>query len=418
MNFFIKLGSFYRDKLNSYQNNNSNSKNNLKYIFEASSKDIQYPYKNLSIETVTNFKDFEKFYNLSFQLYRNNPNWVAPFWIEYKEFFRLKNPFWKHAEAKLFIAYKKDEIVGRIAAIIDDLHCDISKEKIGFFGFFECVKDYKCAEALFQTAQNWLFSKGMTKMQGPVNGRVDVGCGFLYNGFNSPQSLLSSYSPEYYASYAEKFDMRKARDFLTYYIDLKKPIPRKLQEKAQQCAASGIKTRPFNRLHTRRELKWWIELFLQTFADHWGYVPVSAEEVKSRFGVKQLRWIVDPKLFLVAELNGSPVAYLWTTPDYNQIFRKMNGRFGLFQVLQFFFKKQHINKGKLHFIGIKKELRNQNIGSYLNYEAIVEMKNRGYLNAEVGLMDEENDVAHTTIAITGAKPYKKFRVFEKELHIT
>ena len=82
------------------------------------------------------------------------------------------------------------------------------------------------------------------------------------------------------------------------------------------------------------------------------------------------------------------------------------------------FKKKQISKGKLHYIGIKKELRNQNIGSYLNYEALVEMKNRGYMEAEVGLMDEENAVAHTTIAITGAEPYKKYRVFEKELRIT
>jgi len=418
MNFLIELRSFYGDKLNSHQNNNTNSKKKLKYIFEESKKDFQYPYKNLCIEKVNNLKDFKEFYNVSFEVYKEDQNWVSPFWIEYKEFFKKKNPFWKHAKAELFIAYKNDEIVGRIAAIVDDLYCDISKEKIGFFGFFECIKDYKCAEALFQTAQNWLISKGMVKIQGPIDGRVDVGCGFLYRGFNMSQSLLSSYSPEYYKSFAEKFEMKKARDFLTYYIDLKKPIPTKLQEKAKHCVESSIKIRKFKRLRTRKELKWWIKFFLESFTNHWGYVPVSLEEVRSRFGIKQLRWFIDSRLFLVAELNGSPVAYIWATPDYNQIFRKMNGRFGLFQVLQFFFKKRQINKGKLHYIGIKKELRNQNIGSYLNYVALVEMKNRGYINAEVGLMDEENTVEHSTIAITGAKPYKKFRVYEKAFNIT
>ncbi|MCJ7572411.1 MAG: GNAT family N-acetyltransferase [Candidatus Thermoplasmatota archaeon] len=254
-------------------------------------------------------------------------------------------------------------------------------------------------------------------MQGSINGRVDIGCGFLYEGFNLPQSLLSSYSPEYYISFAEKFDMKKARDFLTYYIDLKKPIPKKLHEKAQMCSASNVKIRPFNRLHTQNELKWWIKFFLECFANHWGYVPVSVDEVRLRFGVKQLRWFVDSRLFLIAEYNSSPVAFIWSTPDYNQIFQKMNGRLGLFNIFQFLFKKQRINKGILHFIGIKKEFRNQNIGSYLNYEILIEMKNRGYLGAEVSLMDEENAVAHTTISITGAEPYKKFRVFEKDFHI-
>ena len=418
MIFLIELGFLYRDNINSHKNKNTNSKKKIKYIFEESKKDFQFHYKNLCIENVNNLEDFKEFYNFSFKLYKDDQNWISPFWIEYKEFFKKKNPFWKHATAELFIAYENDKIVGRIAAIVDDLYCDISKENIGFFGFFECIKDYECAEVLFKTAQNWLISKGMSKMLGPIDGRVDVGCGFLYSGFNTSQSLLSSYSPEYYISFAEKFNMKKARDFLTYYIDLKKPIPYKLQEKAQQCAESGIKIRKFNRLRTQKELKWWIKFFLESFTNHWGYVPVSLEEVKSKFGIKQLRWFIDSRLFLVAELSGSPVAYIWATPDYNQIFRKMNGRFGLFQVMQFFFKKQQINKGKLHYIGIKKELRNQNIGSYLNYKALVEMKNRGYLDTEVGLMDEKNTVAHSTIAITGAKPYKKFRVYEKVLNIT
>jgi len=200
---------------------------------------------------------------------------------------------------------------------------------------------------------------------------------------------------------------------LIYNIDLSKPIPHKLKEKAQICKEFGVKIRSFNRLHTQKELNWWINLFLQTFNGHWGYVPVSEEEVLSRFGIKQLRWFVDSKLFLVAEHNGSPIAYLWATPDYNQVFQKMNGKLGPYQIFQFLWNKQQINQGKLHFIGIKKDFRSKNIGSYLNYEALLEMKKRGYNSAKVGLIDEENTVAHKTIGITNAKVYRKYRVFEK-----
>ena len=418
MNFLIKLRSSFKNNFQlQHHKNIQNSNNNVKYVFETNNNEISHLSNNLNIKTATDFRDFEKFYNFPFQLYKDDRHWVPPFWNEYKDFLKKKNPFWKHAEAKLFIAYKNHEIVGRIAGIIDNKYCEKVGEKIGYFGFFECVQDYKCAEALFQTAQDWLISKEMKVMRGPIDGRVDIGCGFLQSGFNSSPSLLSSYSPSYYISFAEKFDMKKIRDQSLYYIDLTKPIPLKLKEKARQCAASDITIRPFNRLRTQKELKWWIELFLETFADHWGYVPVNPEEVKSRFGVKQLRWFVDPRLFLVAEFNGSPVAYIWSTPDYNQIFQKMNGRFGPFQMLQFLWMKNGINKGKLHFIGIKKEFRGQNIGSYLNYETLVEMKNRGYIGAEV-VIDEGNVAANTTIAITGAKLHKKSRVYEKNLYLT
>ena len=392
--------------------------NSREFIFCNNSVEKRNISGNIIISTVNSIEDFKDFYKTPWYVYKDDKNWVAPLWIEYKDFFKKTNPFWSHADTKLFIANRKHETVGRIAAIIDYLYCKTYDKKIGFFGFFESIEDFNCAEALFQSAQDWLISKKMSMMRGPIDGRVDIGCGFLKNNFNSRPCLLSSYSPAYYISFAEKFDMKKGRDLLLYYIDLTKPIPKKLQEKAQKCKSSGIKIRKFNRLRTKKELKWWIELLLQTFSDHWGYVPISPEEVKTRFGIKQLRWFLDSNLFLIAELKGNPVAYIWSTPDYNQIFQKMNGRLGLYQFLQFMLMKRQINIGKLPLIGIKKEYRNQNIGSYLNYLTLVEMKKRGYIGAEVGWIDERNTAAHSTISITGAKLYKKLCVFDKNLSIT
>jgi hypothetical protein len=96
----------------------------------------------------------------------------------------------------------------------------------------------------------------------------------------------------------------------------------------------------------------------------------------------------------------------------------MAGRLGPLQILQFLLGKRQIRTGKLHLIGISKAYRDQNIGSYLNYAVLAEMKKRGYHSAEVGWIDEENKIAHTTIAITGATLYKKHRVFEKPLRDT
>jgi ribosomal protein S18 acetylase RimI-like enzyme len=386
------------------------------YIFEAhETKATRKFTKNTSIEQVTTFDEFKTFYRAPFRVYQDDRLWVAPFWQEHRDFFRTKNPFWSHAECGLYVARKNNEVVGRIAAIIDHSYSETAGSKVGYFGFFECIDDFDTASALWSTAEDWLCSKDMTIMRGPIDGRIDVGCGFLYEGFHLRPTVLSSYTPSYYILLAEKYGMTKARDFFHYYIDLTKPIPDLLKEKAERCAASGVMIRPFRRLHTNKELAWWIPLFLETFSDHWGYVPVSKEEVMTRFGVKQLRWIVDPRLFVVAEVEGEPVAYLWATPDFNQLFRSMNGRLGPLQYLQVLFLMHRITIGKLHFIGIKKECRHRHVASYLNYEVLVEMQNRGYKGVEVGWIDEMNMHAHQTIALTGATLYKKHRVFEKPL---
>jgi ribosomal protein S18 acetylase RimI-like enzyme len=386
------------------------------YVFESDGKKIsRNGTNNISVEQVTTFDEFTTFYRAPFRIYQDDRYWVAPFWQELKNFFHTKNPFWSHAECVLYIARKNNEVAGRIAAIIDHSFCETVGSKIGYFGFFECIDDFDTASALWSTAEDWLRSQGMVIMRGPIDGRIDVGCGFLYEGVHLRPTVLSSYTPPYYIALAEKYGMTKARDFFHYYIDLTKPITDRLKEKAAQCANSGVTIRPFRRLRTNQELTWWIPLFLETFSDHWGYVPVSKEEVMTRFGVKQLRFIVDPRLFVIAEFEDEPIAYLWATPDFNQLFQTMKGCLGPLQYLQVLLKMHKITVGKLHFIGIKKECRHRHVASYLNYKVLVEMQRRGYEGVEVGWIDEMNTHAHQTIAITGATLYKKHRVFEKPL---
>ena len=394
---------------------NENKSNSRKYIFNNDIKEKNNVSNNTFISTVTTIEEFKDFFKAPWNVYKGDNNWVAPFWIEYKSFFKKKNPYWTHSEARLFNLYRNKKIVGRIAAIIDYLYCKTYKENIGFFGFFECIEDYNCSKSLLECAQNWLKSKDMKVMRGPINGRVDIGCGFLENGYDLRTCFLSPYAPNYYISFIKKFGMKKERNLLLYYLDLNKPLPKELQEKAESCSSSGIKIRHFNRFRTKKEVKWWANITLESFADHWGHIPVSIEEMKNRFGVKQMRWIVDSSLFLIAEYNGKPVGYIWSTPDYNQIFQKMNGRLGPKQIMQFLLMKKRINMGKLPLICIKKDFRNQNIASYLNYLTLIEMKKRGYVGAEIGWTDESNTSAHSIISTMGAKLYKKLCVFDKQL---
>ncbi len=386
-----------------------------RYVFQSDKKSSINISSKIKIKTVNNIRDFKDFFKISWLVYQDDTYWVPPLWPEFRDFFKSKNPFWTHSKARLFIAYKDDIAVGRIAAIIDDKFVKSSNQNIGIFGFFECIKDYEIAESLFDIAEKWLISQGMVLMQGPINGRIDVGCGFLFKGFGSVPYLFSSYSPKYYIDFSKKFGMEKFRDLLVYYLDLSPPIPEYLRKAAERCESEGIKLRGFNRLRAGKELNWWVKLMMETFSHHWGYVAVSEEEVRSRFGVKQARWIVDSGLFLVAEYQGKPIAFKWTTPDYNQVFKKLNGKIGIIGAIKFLLFKNKINRGRLNFVGIEKKYRNQGIGSYMNYYTMLEMKRRGYTGAECGWIDEKNIASLRTIEKTGAKLYKIFRIYEKQL---
>jgi hypothetical protein len=383
------------------------------YVFESSLSELQQVSPDVTISAVTTVQDFKVFFQIPWTIYEKNVYWVPPFWVELRDFFLNTNLFWTHAETRLFIARWNNRPVGRIAAFIDHQYYKTNDDNVGFFGFFECIDNFDIASFLLHAVEEWISSKGMALLYGPINGRIDVGSGFLCEGFQSPPSLLSSYSPSYYLDFMENYGMKKLRDQLMYHIDLIHPIPAAFKAIAKKCEAEGVTIRKFHRRHVKSELNWWIPLFLEIFSEHWGYVPVCEEEMRTRFGIKQLRWIIDPKLFLVAEVNNEPIAFLWTTPDYNQIFRTMNGELGLLEILKFFLEKSRINKGKFHFIGVKKKYRNLGIGTLLNYSAMVEMKKRGFTGAECGWIDEQNIASQTIIEKTGAKVCKRFRVYQK-----
>ena len=385
-----------------------------KYIFQTTSAQTIPVNTKYTIVVVTSSQQFLDFHTVPWEVYKDDPHWVPPLRMEMKAFFSADNPFWKHTQTCLFVAYKEKKPVGRIATFIDSFYPGTQQENIGFFGFFECIHDNTLAHALFQAAETWLKEHGMKRMQGPIQGRIDVGCGFTVEGFDIPPAVLVSYTPRYYLDFVKEYTMKKARDQLVYKIDLTQPIPPRVIEAKERCEKEGFRLRSFRRFHIKKEFAWWLPLMKETFASHWGYVEVSDEEVTSRFGIKQLFWTVDPNLFMITEnKQGEPIAFKWSIPDYNQLFKDFNGKMGISGMVKFLLLQRRIAQGKFNFVGIQKDYRGQGIGTFMNYYTLQEMKRRGYKTASCGWIDEKNIASQKTIEKAGARPFKRFRVFEK-----
>jgi len=393
------------------------SQNVGSYVFESTPPQTMNVSSNVQISAVTTLKDLWVFFRVPWTIYKDNKYWVPPFWKNFKAFFKSDNHFWSHSESQLFIAYKDNTPVGRIASIVDyNLPKDDGK-KVGYFGFFECIQDSAIASSLLNVAEDWLGSKGMHIIRGPVNGRIDIGSGFLIKGFDSVPYLLGSHSPNYYNDFAKEFGMRKSKDIVSYHIDLTQPIPQSVKETAEQCKKKGVIIRPFNRLHFKREMKMWFEMLLEIFSDHYGYTPSSYEEMKQTFGMKQLRWIINPKIFLFAEINGKTVGFRFSLPDYNLIFQKLDGKMGVIRSLKLLWYARNITRGRFIVMGIKKKYRGLGIGTCMNYYTLLEMKKQGYVSTEYGWIDEDNIASRKAGEKIGGRLYKKYRVYEKDIYI-
>src|SRR2546423_499804 len=92
----------------------------------------------IEVRPVASKRELKAFMRLPWRLYRNEPNWVPPLLADLrKRLDREHNPFFAHAEAEYFLAWREDRPVGRITAQIDRNFNELQGNDWGLFGFFE-----------------------------------------------------------------------------------------------------------------------------------------------------------------------------------------------------------------------------------------------------------------------------------------
>jgi hypothetical protein len=120
---------------------------------------------------VSDRKTKEDFLRTAKIIYKDDKTWVCPLDNDIEAIFDpAKNPYYRHGEAERWILVdSKNNLKGRIAAFIDTNLCNSYEQPTGGMGFFECINDRPSAFMLFDTAREWLKSKGMEVMDGPIN---------------------------------------------------------------------------------------------------------------------------------------------------------------------------------------------------------------------------------------------------------
>ncbi|MGB9736661.1 MAG: hypothetical protein ACPL1H_10605, partial [bacterium] len=146
---------------------------------------------------------------------------------------------------------------------------------------------------------------------------------------------------------------------------------------------------------------------------NWGFVPLTDDEFY--FIAKSLRQIVDPELAIIAELNGKPVAFSLSLPDYNVVAKAMNGRLFPFGIFKFFAAKKRIKILRVFTLGVIPEYQYLGIGALLYYQTWKNGLRKGYEGAEMSWILEDNIQMNHAIQRIGGEVYKIYRIYGKQV---
>jgi GNAT superfamily N-acetyltransferase len=367
------------------------------------------------IRRVTTKPDLKCFIDYPYQKYARDPVWVPPLRMdEFDKFNPKKNPFYEHARMDLFVAEQNRKIVGRIAAIDNDIHTQLyPQDKLAFFGFFE-AETQAVASALLQTVETWAKSLGRAHVRGPVNPTMDDGVGFQLDAFDTTPYVMMNQNPPEYPSLVEAAGYGKIKDFYAWMLTQEKlsDTTKRLADRIRKRLNFTIRT--LNMKDYDNEVKRLVDFYNDEWEANWGQTKYTSKEA-IRLG-QQLKLIIDPNVVLFLEMDNQLVGLALGFPDANQLLHKIKGgRLIPFGIIPFLNRRKIITRLRTVMLGVRKAYRNKGLEMVLIDEYVRRGLERGYTESECSWTLEDNHAINNGIEAAGGWVYKTYRLYQKKL---
>lgn len=371
----------------------------------------------LRCHPVESAADRRQFVRIQRQIYAGDPNWVPPLWSIQDELVGFRpHPFYEQNRCQAFIAERDGQAVGRVVAIVNQGHNQKYRDRIGFFGFFECRDDIEAARALFEQAGNWLREQGLTVVRGPVNPSLNYECGLLVDAFDVPPTFLMTYNKAYYESLLVRCGFAKVQDLYSYEagIEMLETLDPKLAFVIEEATRRfNVKCRPIDPKNFDTDVRTFLHIYNESLQNTWGYVPMSPGEIDQQ--AKGLKHLIVPEMTSIAEIDGRPVGAGFGLLDYNPLIKKINGKLFPFGWLRLLFQRKRIKRLRLISTNVLPEYQKWGLGLVTLSRVLPGTIAWGIQVGEFSWVLETNSLSRNTIERAGGRKTKTHRLYDKSL---
>jgi len=370
----------------------------------------------MRIREVASKADLRRFVSFPGALYRDDPFWVPPLWVDEKAAYSpRKNAILAHSDFTLLLAEEEGEVLGRSLVYIDRSFNSFYNTRTGFFGAFECVKDMSVASALDQAAVAWLLYRGMRSVRGPIH-PISESWGFLSEGFQSPPVFMAPYNPPHYNDFMLELGYSKAKDLLAYEAstDLGYDIPRRFRDFAERLLVRNpnLGVRKISMQNLSRDADAIMEISNIALKDNWGYVPLERDEFQEMF--RKLRPIADPDAVWFVLDEGKPVGFALGFPDLNMILKKVQGRLFPIGFLRLLVGVKRLPDYRLFGLAVLPRYQGKGLDVLL-YLQIYKALSRKIRRLEANYILEDNFRIRNALEKLALDRIKTYRVYEKRI---
>lgn len=369
------------------------------------------------VETKAQLKTFIKF---PLELYKDCPYYVPNIFAD--EMVTLdpsKNPMGKYSKSAKFLAYKDGVVVGRVAAIINEIANRDWNHKEVRFGWIDFIDDKAVSKALIEAVIAFGKEYGMTQISGPLGFTDFDNEGCVVEGFDDISSFALKFNYPYYGEHFEALGLTKVNDWLELRIFVPDAVPDKVVRASKMLQERyGLHVRKITKRDIRKEHygQKVFDLINRTYSNLFDFTVLPPEVVDSY--VNTYLGLLDPKFItLVEDSQGKLVAVALTMPSIAHAVKKGRGYlfpFGWWYLLKSMYFKYEDGL-ELLMIAVEPEYRNKGVHAMLFNEIIPNLQRGGFKYGESNAEMESNNSVQNIWNAYEKEFKRRRRVYSKEI---
>jgi len=373
----------------------------------------------VTIKVVQNSKDLEAFVRFPFSLYQNNPYWVPPLIKEEIETLNPKvNPVYQNADARFFLAYKGETLVGRIAAMVNWIEVNqVGKNKVRF-GWYDTVDELAVSKILLEQVVAFAKEHKLSRVEGPMGFSNLDKAGLLIEGFEEQNTMITLYNAPYYQEHLKALGYSMNAKWVEYEI------------KIDDFEESPVKVKRFSKLvMDRYQLKLlqfkskndilpyvdeMFDLLGKTYNELQTYVPIQNYQIE-HYKKRYIKFIHPDFIKCIVDRKGQLIAFSITMPSFTKALKKINGTINLFNFFYLINALRKNNRASFYLIGIHPDYQNKGITAIIFNEMQKLFNKRNIRIVETNPELEENTAIQKLWKNYEHRLHKKRATFVKDL---
>jgi len=361
--------------------------------------------QSVRVEQISTRERFEDFARFPFEVYGGRDAWWPPDIHNEIELLAGRSLIAAHLDLSPFCAWRDNKLVARVSAVVNYRYNEHWNEKLGQLIHFEALPgEDEAAGALLETAVNWLAKRGMTGARSGFAAFLDYP--YAIDNYGELPSFLLRGNPDCYHRYFKNAHFMTEKGQVDYTAPLTPPTLARYRQMIEAARQRGVVIRSWREYGFLAAIDVWTDVTNSAFARHWGWNPVSREEVRPM--LLPLAGTLVSDLSMIAVFEEQPVGAVFSVPDLSGTLARVRSGVRLKP------ERGGGTRGALINIGVLEMARGRGIGRAMAARSFLTMAQHRMAFAGYTLVLDDNWPSRRTAESLGAKVSANFVSYRRD----